>query len=680
MKLIIDLETDGLLQEVTKIHCMSIVNVNSSYSQLFTEDLQIKSMILKIANEHIELIGHNIFNYDLKVIEKLYGIDLNKFCKVHDTMLLAQLLFSDIKNEEDTHGLPGKLFSKRDTGSHSLRAWGQRIKCYKGEYSGTWESYNDDMGRYCIQDTYTTKALFQILESRVPDKLLSRHPIELEESIAPILARQQTYGVFFDKEKADKLVVSLTHALVESKHKLTEIFKPRYISGGEFVPKRSDKAKGYIKDRVFTKIIYEEFNPGSRMQIIDRLIKEYGWNPEEFTEKGNVKMDEDIIENLPFKELSSLKEYLTIKKRISQIETGKQAWINKVDNDGRIRGAIRQNGAVTGRMAHFGPNMAQVPSNDSLYGRECRELFTIPPGKIMIGCDADALEMRCLAGYLTPIDNGRFMKSLLQGRKEDGTDPHSINAEAMGVDRETAKTVFYANIYGAKNAKIGAILMESEIDFEEYCGSNFNKDVDGMIRWIKEKRIEEISKKISLILGDFSKLSDDKIYEITKANEEFKKKERSRKYWECWVAGKECLKRFGDRIPELPELNKKIKEKIRENGHIKGLDGRKLFCRSEHGALNTVLQSAGAIIMKKALAIADMDLQAPSSGLRPGIDYEFILNVHDEWQLEVLNEQKIVDKAKEIVQNSIKKSGEFFNFPCPMAGNVEEGNNWSETH
>ncbi len=642
---------------------MSLVDLDSSYSHLVVGHEAVREFLLgPVIVNAVEFIGHNVFNYDLKVLEKLYNWIPAPFQKIHDTMILGQLLYADLKNMEDSDEFPGKIFSKRDTGSHSLRAWGQRIKTYKGEYSGGWESYNDDMGRYCIGDTYTTKSLYNFFESKWQDKLLSKQAMDLEYAIAPILARQQAYGVLFDKEKADNLILALTHSLVESRLKLRDVFKPRFVSLGEFIPKRNmtycyESPYGVIKhevkkEQIFSKIKLEEFNPSSRTQIIDRLIKEFGWNPDEFTEKGNAKMDEDIIENLPFKELGPLKEYLTITKRISQIETGKQAWIIKIDIDSRIRGAIRQNGAVTGRMAHFSPNMAQIPANDSLYGKECRELFIVPKNKVMIGCDADALEMRCLAGYLTPIDSGRFMQSLLTGKKEDGTDPHSINAEAMGIDREPAKTVFYAFIYGARNAKIGKILLESGIDFSTYV-EDFEKNVKGMLEWVAKKNEE--AKRIGK-----------------------EPMERTEMYWKCWVAGKECLKRFGDRIPELPQLQEKIKARIKEKGYIKGLDGRKLFCRSEHGALNTVLQSAGAIIMKQALAIADTDLQL--SGLRPGIDYEFILNVRDEWQLEVTNDQIIVDKVREILENSIKKAGEFFNFPCPQKGNSAVGLNWSLTH
>jgi DNA polymerase I-like protein with 3'-5' exonuclease and polymerase domains len=642
MKLVCDLETDGLLQEVTKIHCASVVAVDSSYSELYIGPERIKQFLELISNPEHELIWQNGFNYDLKVLEKLFNWKPFKGQKIHDTQLLAQLLFSDLWIDDDKGIFPGRVFSKRDYGSHSLRAWGQRLKCYKGDYTAGWEEYNDDMGRYCIQDTYTTKTLFLFLESKIPEKLVTTDAIDLEYAIAPILARQQAYGVLYDQQKSNELVSILTSKLVELRWKLQDIFKPRYISLAEFTPKRDNKASGYKAGATFTKIELEEFNPSSRSQIVDRLKKEFGWDPTEFTDKGNAKMDEEIIDALPFKELQPLKEYLQTKSVIAKVETGKQAWIKHVDTDGRIRGAIRQNGAVTGRMTHYSPNLAQVPSERKLYGKECRELFIAGPGKVIIGVDADALEMRILAGYLSKEDGGKFRDSVLHGKKEDGTDPHSLNAEATNIDRDTAKTEFYADIYGARNAKKGKILLEAGIDFREYV-PDFDKEFAGFKRWAETKDI---------------KFTD--------------------KYIECAVAGKQYSKLFGDRLPELPLLKKKIHSLILEKGYVKGLDGRKLFCRSEHGELNTVCQSAGAIVMKKALHIADNDFQ--EKGLIPGKDYEFILNVHDELELECIDNEEITAIISNIVKDSIRKAGEYFNFPCPLSGNVKIGKNWGEVH
>lgn len=658
MRLIIDLETDNLLYNVSTIHCVSVVDVDSSYSELFINDGngRIGQFLEMIDDPTVELIGHNIYNFDLKVIEKLYGWKPYKEQIITDTFLLAQILFPDIDNEDHlgTHGAAGKVFGNKEKGSHSLRAWGQRCKVFKGEYTGGFKKYNDEMGKYCIGDTYTTKALLQFLESKIDAKLLTHEPLDIENSIAPILARQQSHGVLFDRKKAEELFAELQAKLVDLKWDLQDVFKPKYISLGIANPKRSQCRNGqqYTKDAEYTRIKLQEFNPSSRQQIVSRLVSQFGWNPEEFTDKGNAKMGEEIIDNLPFIELKPLKEYLQIKMLMGKLMTAKGSWVNKCDDDNRIRGGVLQNGAITGRMSHFSPNF-NIPSEKKLYGKECRELFIAPKGKVLVGVDADALEMRVLAGYMAKLDQGRMIASVLQGDKALGTDPHSLNMEAYGIvgyadnARDLAKTLFYGDVYGAGNAKKGKILLDYGVKLDELV-PNFDREVNRMVLWVDKKNKDEG------ITG------------------------RNRSYWECWVAGKYIMEQFGDKMPELKELKERIKNKIEKDGYIKGLDGRKLYSRSPHGQLNTVAQAAGAIIMKKAQYICDKDLQ--DAGLIPGQDYEFVLTIHDEWLFEVTEDDKIVDTVKKIAENSINKAAFYFKFPCEMKGNGQVGSNWYEVH
>jgi DNA polymerase I-like protein with 3'-5' exonuclease and polymerase domains len=272
----------------------------------------------------------------------------------------------------------------------------------------------------------------------------------------------------------------------------------------------------------------------------------------------------------------------------------------------------------------------------------------------MIGCDADSLEMRCLAGYLKALDNGKFMESILTGKKEDGTDAHTINMKAYQIeDREAAKGIFYGDIYGSRNAKKGVQLMEAGVDFIKYV-PEFEKNLEGILKWESKKNAE---------LAEAGKLT------MTL---------RSQAYWECWIAGKHCSELFGNRIPELNLLKERIHSLVEKKGWIKGLDGRKLFMRSEHSELNTVLQSAGALIMKKALCLADESIQ--KAGLVAGKDYEFILWVHDEFEVECIDNPTTIDIISRCLVESIEQAGKEFNFPCPMKGNVKVGKSWAEVH
>jgi DNA polymerase I len=472
--------------------------------------------------------------------------------------------------------------------------------------------------------------------------------IELENSIAPILARQCAYGIEFDVKKAQELEANLIAEKVRIRQELQEVFKPRVLNKGEVFPKASNSKYGTKKGCVYTKVQFQEYNPASRQQTIDRLCKEFGWKPEEFTDKGNPELDEEIIESLPFKELKPLKDFYTTNKRLGQLSDGTKAWLKVVKDDNRIYGAVMQSGTVTGRMSHHSPNLAQVPATDKPWGKECRELFRVPEGKIMIGCDADALEMRVLAGYLSKIDGGKFIKTVLEGKKEEGTDMHTLNMYAYGIEqyegaRDCSKTLFYASLYGAKDPKLGLILQQWGVTAQDYV-----QDFDGQFKSLKQWAARKSTG-----------FSD--------------------KFLECLLIGKTARAKYGERLPDLPKLIKDVQDTWKKNGFLKGLDGRKLYPRSEHSAFNTLLQSAGAIIMKKALHIADTNIQ--KMNYVPGIDYEFILNIHDEWQIELnVDNSKGICDIIDIVVKSIQDAGEFFKFPCPMKGNASKGLNWSETH
>ena len=410
--------------------------------------------------------------------------------------------------------------------------------------------------------------------------------MDIEHNIAWILNQQTKNGFKFDIDKANELVITLTTKYERLNQKLIKEFGSWYEKIDEVIPKidRSPFSKG----SPYTKVKRVDFNPNSRLHIVKRLRDKYGWEPKIFTEKGNVKIDESILKTIDLPPAKILSEAFLIQKRLGQLFEGNQAWLKNVEEDGRIHGRITQNGTVTGRMCHYSPNMAQVPAVRSEFGKECRELFTVDSGKVLVGVDASSLELRCLVGYLAPFDNGEAIENLLSGK-----DAHQQNADILGCTREQAKTWLYAYIYGAGDEKLGFILGNKK--------------------------------------------------------------------------GKETRERFMNAFPALKQLTDKIKNKVRTTGYIKGLDGRSIKCDKEHVALNYLLQSAGSVIMKKALEIVDKS-----------IFVKFVANVHDEWQLEV--SEDIAEKVGQICCEAITQAGIDLNFPCPMEGKYKIGKTWYDTH
>lgn len=133
--------------------------------------------------------------------------------------------------------------------------------------------------------------------------------------------------------------------------------------------------------------------------------------------------------------------------------------------------------------------------------------------------------------------------------------------------------------------------------------------------------------------------------------------------------GSRLRKSFFDNLPSFTDLKNKV-SRAASRGYLKGLDGRKLFVRSEHSALNTLLQGAGAIVMKKALVIFNEYIE--------DMDAHFVCNVHDEWQVEV--ESSLADEVGMLGVKAIREAGEYFNLNCPLDGEYNVGSNWAETH
>lgn len=595
MRLVFDIETNGLLDKVDRVHCVVAKRIDDAGYHSAGPDQIVQA--LQILMEAEELIGHNIIQFDIPAIQKVYPWFKPKG-KITDTLVLSRLLYADIKDLDFRNIKRDESFPKNLIGGHGLKAWGHRLGEHKGEYDGGWEEWSPEMQSYCEQDVEVNVKLYNKLMSKEP----SSESVELEHAVAHILWRQEQYGFGFNTAAAGDLYATLMGRCNDLVGMLRDRFPPWEVRT-PFTPKRDNKTRGYIKGITIYKERTQEFNPNSRDHIAEKLKEKYGWTPQDFTPEGKPKVDEEVLQALPYEEAGLLAEHFMLVKRLGALGDGKQSWINSAKN-GRLHGRVNTNGAVTGRMTHLHPNMAQVPSTRAPYGKECRGLFIASPGKRLVGCDADALELRCLAGYMALYDGGAYIETVLRGDKSAGTDMHSQNARVLGCDRDTAKTWFYAFIYGAGNFKLGSILGK---------GSG---------------------------------------------------------------AGAKSRKAFLRSLPALARLIDRVQTRARDRGFLLGLDGRHLRVRSEHAALNTLLQSAGAIFMKKALVILDADLQA--EGMTPGVHYEFVANVHDEWQIEC--DEDIANDVGQHAVRSIVKAGEHYGFKCPLDGNFSVGKTWADTH
>jgi len=413
MKCILDIETNGFLDDATNVHCIVAYDIDGKKPYVFKGD-ECRVRFPNFARNVSQFIMHNGLSFDAPMLNKLCGTEI-KDNSILDTLILSQ------------------LFNPMRDGGHSLESWGERFKFPKGSVE-SFDYYTEDMLEYCKQDVNITYKLYNYLKEE--GSKFSKRSIDLEHRIRKIINDQEDFGFYLDIPYATTFMASLQDRSQNIYNQLQEVFPPVVTTGR--VHKRSGKP---LKD------IIEPFNPASRKQIGERLI-ELGWEPTKKTDKGNVVVDEDVLSTIDMEEAKLIAEYLLLQKRHTQVAS----WVEAVKNDGRVHGRVLTLRTVTGRMAHTSPNMAQVPAVYSPFGKECRLCWTVENKDThsLVGTDASGLELRGLAHFM---NDPKFTEEILNG------DVHTANQKMAGLEtRDQAKTFIYALMYGAGAAKIGSIV------------------------------------------------------------------------------------------------------------------------------------------------------------------------------------------------------------------------------
>jgi len=621
--LFFDIETNAIndwstYSDLHTVHCLSIYDPMIPKMLTFHGE-SIERGLLELQKAD-RIVGHNVIDFDIPALKKLYGFS-PPLIKVLDTLVVSRCVFPDLRN--DDFGRNG--FDKALVGSHSLKAWGHRMgkatKLTYGEEDGAFDSYNEEMRKYCERDVIVTQLLHDFLFKHKPSKEM----IAIEHWFRFVISLQERHGFKFDLDKADVLTAKLMGIRAKLTTDLQNQWKPTEVEmkspagwtlqivsddSVEVIQRKTkNELKQELKSRGLKQTLVKDakkqgnavkeipFNPGSRKQIAERLMA-LGYELPTENDGVSYKVDESVLRGIDHPIAEDLLSYLLVQKRLGQLAEGQQAWL-KLQKNGVIHGSVNTNGAVTGRCTHSNPNVAQVPSVRAEYGSECRELFTVRNGYKLVGCDASGLELRMLAHYMAFYDGGQYAKIVTEG------DVHTVNQQAAGLEtRDQAKTMIYALLYGAGDQKMGQIIGGGAAE------------------------------------------------------------------------GQQLKRKFFSSLPALARLQADVQRKVKHGGELIGLDGRILPIRSSHAALNMLLQSAGAVVMKVAL----IQLFHLLNGLRwqHGREYAFVANIHDEFQAEVTP-----DKAEtfgKLAVESIQHAGKQLKLNVRLDGEFKIGNNWAETH
>lgn len=547
----IDLETN---LKHDKIWCVGVQDHGQESATLVFDKKSLQPML----STSDGVVGHNLIGFDMPVLQSCWGI--NSQVPVWDTLVMARLLKPVID------------------GGHSLKAWGGRLKFDKLDFDVTdFDSgYTEEMGTYCKRDVEVTTKLFKALKATLKNKGFSDYSIELEHKVAAITAQQVRNGFKLDVELAQSWSDEMTARMSAIEAELQSIFPPIITI------RISEKTGKRLKDGV------EEFNVGSRQQIAKRLSG-LGVKWSKKTPTGSPVVNEDTLKEANTPESLLCAEYLGLVKLKGMVDS----WLFRITSDGRINGRVNSCGAITGRMTHSNPNLAQIPSI-----KIARQCFTVDEGNVLVGCDASGLELRCLAHYMKDPD---YVKTVVEGNQDEGTDIHTVNQHLAGLPtRAQAKTMIYALIYGAGDAKMGQVIGGSAQD------------------------------------------------------------------------GAALKEKFLDGLPALKNLIDNTKKEAKRNGYVKGIDGRVIWVDEEYKALNRLLQSCGAIVMKVAIVKCVETLEARR------IPYKLVAQVHDEFQIET---PEHFGKAVGIIaRQSIIDAGLELDLSCPMDGEWAIGKTWADTH
>ncbi|AHK11901.1 DNA polymerase I [Vibrio phage CHOED] len=725
-----DIEANGLLKEVSLFFCAVVEDVDTGDIWYYDPD-QMSEFCAKLDEAHW-IIGHNIIGYDLPAMKKLHGWEPREGVVIYDTLIASRMFNPNLERHPDC---PQKVWnahneSWKNVGPHTLMNLGYIVGEHKDSFGEdkAFHEYCPEMLTYCAQDVRVNVKIFHWLRRQM--KGWDDLSIQLEMEVAEYICWQMREGWWFNIEAADTFHNTLQVRMHELEDQVRAVFQPIYKpkttlkdEEGNSVPKEVQPRvtqKGVLSsvglknifgvtydsyipipehrffvDHVeyysgaFTPVVTEEFNLGSRQQISERLQRA-GWVPTKFTDKGNVIIDDEVLESLGDSGIPEgvlLQEYFKVSKILSMVGS----WMEHYDWDtGAIHGYVNSVGAVTNRMTHSNPNVAQVPASATtdVHGLIHKggkiEIVHEPkkgdPALCLMTYDGKAYPK----GALVAVDVATMkpVKSKLEPedlRSGDWDEAQFAVAAAHGEILiwgikggygADCRDLFCApegyTVVGADASGLELRCLAHYMNDPEYTDLILHGDIHSHNQMLAglEKRGQAKTFIYAFLYG----AGNEKIGSIVVPYADIPTKK---------AEGAKLKKRFLKGLPKLERLITKVTETVESRGMrgtatVKGIDGRRIRIRAAYAALNSLLQSCGAVVCKVWLLAIVRNIHAH------GIDARLVASVHDEYQFIVRDDH--VEALMEICEATMPLVGEAMKFRCPLASEAKAGRSWAETH
>jgi len=617
--LFFDIETNPIndwstYSDLHTVHCLSIYDPMMPKMLTFHGE-SIERGLLELQKAE-RIVGHNVIDFDIPALKKLYGFS-PPLIKVLDTLVVSRCVFPDLRN--DDFGRNG--FDKALVGSHSLKAWGHRMgsttKLTYGEEDGAFDEYNEDMRKYCERDVIVTQLLHDYLFKQNP----SREMIAIEHWFKFVISMQERHGFKFDLDKADVLTAKLMGIRAKLTTDLQNAWKPTKIE------MKSPAGWTLTTDQA----TYE----GKTKNDIKLQLKEAG--EVQALVKNAVKTG-NAVKEIPFNP-GSRKQ---IAERLMAL-----GYELPTENDGV---SYKVDESVLRGIDH------PIAGDLLMYLLVQKRLGQLAEGQ---------------QAWLKLQKNGVIHGSVNTNGAVTGRCTHSnpnvaqvpsVRAEFGSECRQLFKARNGYKLVGCDASGLELRMLAHYMAF--YDGGQYAKIVtEGDVHTVNQQAagLETRDQAKTFIYALLYGAGDEKIGNIAGGNAQL---------------GQKLKRKFFSSLPALARLQADVQRKVKNGGELIGLDGRILPIRSSHAALNMLLQSAGAVVMKVAL----IQLFHLLNGLRwqHGREYAFVANIHDEFQAEVAP-----DKAEtfgKLAVESIQHAGKQLKLNVRLDGEFKIGNNWSETH